>query len=211
MGHSCGGLLKSPKVNRFVRDFLQKSYFKSTKRAFRTRLLPKVTHQSSKTSISYETSSKTHTSSLQNKCFIRDFLQKSRVKSPKRAFRTRRPPKLTRQNLQNEHYQAGSTIGAHTSSSPAKHFRDSSPSEQRLRARQSQCHSDITCPRVYHAQSTAPRRRHTSQPHDSLRLPRNSHFHTSKPHKVLHLPRKVTISYHVSFNKICTADTTCLE
>ena len=67
---------------------------------------------------SYETSSKSHTSSLQNERFVRDVLQKSHVKSPTRAFRTRLPPKphvkspkrafrtrlpqkLTRQSLQN--------------------------------------------------------------------------------------------------------------
>ena len=68
-----------------------------------TRRPPKVmravcqTSVSYKTSVSYETSSKSHASSLQNKRFVRDFLQKSRVKSPKRAFRTRPPPKVTRQ------------------------------------------------------------------------------------------------------------------
>ena len=41
---------------------------------------------------------------LPNGRFVRDFLQKSRVKSPKRAFRTRRPPKVTCQSLQNEHF-----------------------------------------------------------------------------------------------------------
>ena len=34
---------------------------------------------------------------LQNDCFVRDFLQKSRFESARRAFRTRRPPKVTRQ------------------------------------------------------------------------------------------------------------------
>ena len=72
---------------RFVQDFLQKSHVKSPKRAFRTRLPPKATCQVSKTSVSYETSSKTHMS-----------------KSAKRAFRTRLPPKLTCQSLQNEHF-----------------------------------------------------------------------------------------------------------
>ena len=47
------------------------------------RLPPKVTRQVSKTSVSYETSSKTHTSSLQNERFVQDFLKKSHVKSPK--------------------------------------------------------------------------------------------------------------------------------
>ena len=91
-----------------------------------------------------------------------------RVKSPKRAFRTRRPQKLTRQSLQTERFvrrdflqkSSGNTHrSTHTSRSPAKQFRDSSPSKQRPLTRQSQCDSDI---RLYH----------NSQPHDSLHLPR---------------------------------------
>ena len=66
---------------QFVQNFLQKSHVKSPKRAFRTRLPQKVTRQVSKTSLSYETSSKTHTS-----------------KSAKRAFRTRLPPKVKRKH-----------------------------------------------------------------------------------------------------------------
>ena len=54
---------------------------------------------------------------------------------------------------------AETPIGAHTSRSPAKQFRDSSPSKQHPLTRQSQCDSDI---HLYH----------NSQPHDSLRLPR---------------------------------------
>ena len=59
-----------------------------------------------KTSVSYETSSKSHPSSLQNEHFARDFFQNSLVKYPKRdflknspfksakrAFRARLPPK----------------------------------------------------------------------------------------------------------------------
>ena len=90
-----------------------------------------------------------------------------RVKSPKRAFRIR-------DFLKNSHVkvcktsvsyetssksQAGTPIGAHTSRSPAKQFRDSSPSKQHPLTRQSQWDSDI---HLYH----------NSQPHDSLRLPR---------------------------------------
>ena len=129
---------------RFVRDFLQKSRVKSQKRAFRTRLPPKVTRQVSKTSVSYETSSKSHTSSLQNERFVRDFLQKSRCEAARRAFRTRLPPKVTRQvsktsvsyetsskshtsSLQNERFvrdflqkSSGNTHrSTHTSRSPA--------------------------------------------------------------------------------------------
>ena len=61
----------------------------------RTKLPPQVTLRGCKTSVSYETSSKSHASSLKNECFARDFLQKSHVKSPKRAFRMRLPPKVT--------------------------------------------------------------------------------------------------------------------
>ena len=135
---------------------------------------PKVTLRGCKTSVSNETSPKSHASSLKNERFVRslqnerferDFLQKSHVKSPKRAFRTRLPQKLTRQSLQNERFardflqkSSGETpIGAHTSRSPAKQFRDSSPSKRRPLTRQSQCDSDI---HLYH----------NSQPHDSLRL-----------------------------------------
>ena len=176
MGHSCrahSSYETSSKSHaarlqdeRFVRDFLQKSRDKSQKRAFLTRPPPKVTRQVSKTSVSYETSSKSHMSSLQNERFVRDFLQKSHVKSPKRAFRTRLPQKLTCQSLQNERFArdflqspAETPIGAHTSRSPAKQFRESSPSKRHPLTRQSQCDSDI---HLYH----------NSRPHDSLRLPR---------------------------------------
>ena len=43
-------------------------------RACRTRIPPKVKRQVSKTSVSYETSSKSEGPSLQNQCFVRDFL-----------------------------------------------------------------------------------------------------------------------------------------
>ena len=122
---------------------------------------------------SYETSSKSHTSILQNERFVRDFnLQKSRVKSPKRAcpkraFRTiLQPPKVTCQVSKtsmsyetSSKSQAETPIGAHTSRSPAKQFRESSPSKQHPFTRQSHCDSDI---HLYH----------NSHPHNSLRLPR---------------------------------------
>ena len=104
------------------------AHTEAVRRAFRTRLPPKVTlrgcktsvsppkvtRRVSKTSVSYETSSKSHASSLQNKRFVRDLLkshasslqnkrfvrdllQTSHVKSPKQAFRTRPPQKVTRQ------------------------------------------------------------------------------------------------------------------
>ena len=79
MGHSCRTLLWDTPVGHTLC----------------TRLPPKVTLRGCKTSFSYETSSKSHASSLKNERFVRDFLQKSHVKSPKRAFRTRLPPKVT--------------------------------------------------------------------------------------------------------------------
>ena len=78
IGHSCGTLLWHPLVRhppretscktltsstqneRFARDFLRNSDIKSPKRAFRTRLTPRVTRQVSKSSISCETVAKTH-------------------------------------------------------------------------------------------------------------------------------------------------------
>ena len=130
VGHSCRTLLWDTLVGHssyetsskrhtsslqnelFVRDLLQKSHVKSPRRAFRTRLPPKITCQVSQTSVSYETFSKSHVSSLQNERFVRDFLKSSHVKvcktsvsyetsskthmskSAKRAFRTRLPPKV---------------------------------------------------------------------------------------------------------------------
>ena len=105
---------------RFVRDFLKKSHVKSPKRAFRTRLPQKVTRQVSKTSVSYETSSKT---------------QKPKVCKTSVSYKT------------SSKSHAEPPIGAHTSRRPAKQFRDSSPSNQHPLTRQSQCDSDI---HLYH-------------------------------------------------------------
>ena len=95
---------------RFVRDFLQKSRVKSPKRAFRTRLPPKVTRQVSKTSVSYETSSKSHMSSLQNERFVRDIFQNSHVKVCKTSVSYKTSSKS----------QAETPIGAHTSRAPCQ-------------------------------------------------------------------------------------------
>ena len=59
---------------------------KSPKRAFRTRLPSKVKRTVSRTSFSYETSSKSAASSLQNERFVRDFLQMKSGKSLKRTL-----------------------------------------------------------------------------------------------------------------------------
>ena len=74
VGHSCGTLLwgTTTKVSNSQLSHLQKM------------------------SVSYGTSSKTYTSSLQSEHFGLDFLQNAHVKSPKRAFHTRLLPKFTR-------------------------------------------------------------------------------------------------------------------
>ena len=118
----------------------------------------------------------------------------------------------------------------HTSRSPAKQFRASSPSKQHPRARQSQCHSDIHLYRNSQqvaSQFPAPATNLSASPcltrtkycacHEmsppshlasNLTIPCACHeIRTSapqNPHKVLRLPRKVTISCHVSFNRTCT-------
>ena len=107
MGHSCRAL--------FVRDFLQKSHVKSPKRAFRTRLPPKVTRQVSQTSVSYETSSKSHVSSLQTERFVR-------AKSAKRAFRTRLPPKV-KQKHPSEHTHHAALPSSFASPAPPNNTR----------------------------------------------------------------------------------------
>ena len=148
MGHSCGTLeavLRAFRTRRPPKVTLRGC----TRRAFRARLSPRVTRQVSKTSASSETSSKSHVSSLQNERFVRDFLQKSHVKVCKTSISYETSSKS----------QAETPIGAHTSRSPAKQFRESSPSKQYPLTRQSQCDSDI---HLYH----------NSRPHDSLRLPR---------------------------------------
>ena len=88
-------------------------------------------------------------SSLQNERFVRDVLKNSHVKVCKTSVSYETSSKS----------QAETPIGAHTSRSPAKQFRDSSPSKQHPLTRQSQWDSDI---HLYH----------NSQRHDSLRLPR---------------------------------------
>ena len=94
---------------RFVRDFLQKSHVESPKRAFRTRLPPKVTLRGCKTSVSYETSSKSHASSLKNERFARDFLQKS-----KSSGNTHRSTHITQPCLAISRFQPLQTTPAHT-------------------------------------------------------------------------------------------------
>ena len=138
----------SLKNERFVRDFLQKSHVKSPKRAFRTRLPPKVTRQVPKTNVLYETSSKTHMS-----------------KSAKRTFRTRLPPKVQRKHP-SEH--------THHAALPSSFAIPAPPNDNRSHA-----NPNVT------ATFTSTTTHNLPIPcacHESFRV------HTSNAHKVLRLP-----------------------
>ena len=128
----------------------------------------RVARQVSKTSVSYKTSSKTHTS-----------------KSAKRAFRTRLPPKVKRKHP-SEHTHHAALPSSFAIPAPPNNIR-------------SHANPNVTAT-------------FTSTTTHNLPIPCACHesfpIHTStpqNPREVLRLPRKVTISSHVSFNKICTA------
>ena len=183
----------------FLRDFLQKSRVKSQERAFRTRLPPKSHTSSLKTSVSYKTSSKTHTS-----------------KSAKRAFRTRLPPKVKRKHPA-EHTHHAALPSSFAIPAPPNNIRSHANPNVTATFTSTTTHN-LTIPCTCHESF----RVHTSNGHKVLRLPRNATSVTPRnltipcachenrtstpqnPHKVLRLPRKVTISSHVGFNKICT-------
>ena len=156
----------------------------------------RVARQVSKTSVSYETSSKTHTS-----------------KSAKRAFRTRLPPKVKRKHP-SEHTHHAALPGSFAIPAPPNNIRSQCDSDIHLYTTTQNLTILCACHESFPI--------HTSNAHKVLRLPRNVTSLTprnltipcachenrtstpQKPHEVLRLPRKVTISSHVSFNKICT-------
>ena len=155
-------------------------------------------------------------SSLQNERFVRDFLQKSRVKSPKRACRTRLPPKVKRKHP-SEHTHHAALPSSFASPAPPNNTRSHANPNGTATFTSTTTHN-LTVPCACHESFPI----HTSNAHKVLRLPRNVTSLTSRnltipcachenctstlqsPHEVLRLPRKVTISSHVSFNKICT-------
>ena len=219
VGHSCSHLQDTPrtKVVPQSRQFsASSSHVKSPKRAFRTRLPQKLTRQVSKTSVWYETSSKTHRSSLQKEHFVRDFLQNSHVKSPKRAFRTRLPPKVKRKHP-SEHTHHAALPSSFAIPAPPNNTHSHANPNVTATFTSTTIHN-LTIPCACHESFPI----HTSNAHKVLRLPRdftsltprnltipcacheNRTSTPQKPQEVLRLPRKVTISSHVSFNKICT-------
>ena len=172
MGHSCrahSSYETSSKSHAarlqdelFVRDFLQKSRVKSQKRAFRTRLPPKITRQVSKTSVSYETSSKSHMSSPQNERFV----SKTHMsKSAKRTFRTRLPPKVQRKHP-SEH--------THHAALPSSFAIPAPPNDTRSHANPNVTNSTDLSILVWRTGTgdSDIHLYHNSQPPDSLRLPR---------------------------------------
>ena len=190
VGHSCGTLLWG---TLFVRDFLQKSRCETARRAFRTRLPPKVTRQ-----VSYETSSKSHMSSPQNERFVRDFLKNTNVshetssKSPAETSigAHTAPPNDTRSN-------ANPNVTATFTSTTTRKLPIPCACHESFRVHTSNAHKVLRLPRNV-----------TSVTHRNLTIPCACHENPTctpqNPHKVLRLPRKVTMSSHVSFNKICT-------
>ena len=189
---------------RFVRDFLQKSRVNPPKRAFRTRLRQKLALRVCKASVSYETSSVTRQSSKTSVSY--ETASKSHMaKSPKRAFRTRLPPKVKRQGRQSiqikQPCRAVSRLQGHT---PITMSRRHSPRPQLVTSRfpgpaTKFCNSHRVLRLPRNAISATPR---------NLTIPCTCHENCTStpqsPRKVLRLPPKVTISYHVSFKKICT-------
>ena len=86
---------KSFQNEHFVRGFRNFSRNKLPKRAFRAMPPTIFREKASKRIVSCEASSKFHRRSFQNERFVRCFLQNSRNKLPKRAFRAMLPTILT--------------------------------------------------------------------------------------------------------------------
>ena len=80
-----------------MRGFLKISQNKLPKRTFRARLPQNFSDKASKTNVLCEASSKFHRTSFQNERFVRGFLEISKNKLPKRAFRARLPQIFTEQ------------------------------------------------------------------------------------------------------------------
>ena len=150
----------------------------------------------SKTSVSYETSSKTHTS--------------------KSAKRTRLPPKVKPKHPSERTHHAA-LPSSFAIPAPPNNIRSHANPNVTATFTSTTTHN-LTIPCACHESF----RVHTSNAHKVLRLPRNVTSVTPRnltipcachenrtstpqnPRKVLRLPRKVTRSSHVSFNKICT-------
>ena len=137
-------------------------------------------------------------------------------KSAKRAFRTRLPPKVKRKHP-SEHTHHAALPSSFAIPAPPNNIRAHANPNVTATFTSNTTHN-LTIPCACHESFPI----HTSNAHKVLRLPRNVRSLTPRnltipcachenrtstlqsPHEVLRLPRKVTISSHVSFNKICT-------
>ena len=174
-GHSCGTLLYETLVGYSCRTLLWDTLVGHSC----------GTRQVSKTGVSYETSSKSHASSLQNERFVRDFLQNSHVKI-KREFRTRLPPKVQRQHP-SEHTHHAALPSSFATPAPPNNTRSHANPNVTATFTSTTTH-DLTIPCACHESF----RIHTSNAHKVLRLPRQVTSVT---------PRNLTIScaYHTKF------------
>ena len=122
VGHSCRTLLRDSPVGHCI------SLARRARSPQRVARAPDKAH--SRLHFAHSTraiSAEGCASSLQNERFVRDFLKNSHVKVCKTSVSYETSSKS----------QAETPIGAHTSRSPAKQFRDSSPSKQHP------CHTPI--------------------------------------------------------------------
>ena len=156
-----------------------------------TRSPQRVARQVSKTSVLYETSSKTHTS-----------------KSAKRAFRTRLPPKVKREHP-SEHTHHAALPSSFASPAPPNNIHSHANPNGTATFTSTTTHN-LTIPCACHESFPI----HTFNAHKVLHLPRNvtsltprhltilcaCHENRTSTHEVLRLPRKVTISSHVCNN-----------
>ena len=195
MGYSCRTFLWGHSCRTLLWDAL-------VGHTLRTRLPPKVTLRRCKTSVSYETSSKSHASSLKKERFVRDFLQKSHVKSPKRAFRPRLPPKVTCQVPKaSVSYETSSKT--HISKSAKRTLRTRLPPKvQRKHPSEHTHHAAlpssfaIPAPPINTRSHANPNVRHSPLPQlTTCTIPCACHENRTStpqnPHKVLRLPRNV--------------------
>ena len=172
MGHSCRTLLWDTLVGHTLH----------------TRLPPKVTLRGCKTSVSYETSSKSHAPSLKNERFVRDFLQKSHVKSLQnerfvRDFLQKSHVKVCKTNVS---YETSSKSQAET---PHRSTHITQPcqavSRFQLPPNNTRSHANPNVTATF-----------TSTTTHNLPIPCACHesfrVHMSNAHKVLRLPRHVT-------------------
>ena len=182
MGHCCGSLaegcagtgqialslafraLDTRDLRRGLRAHGTNRTLACISRTRQARSPQRVARQVSKTSVSYETSSKTHMS-----------------KSAKRAFRTRLPPKVKRKHP-SEHTHYAALPSSFAIPAPPNNIRSHANPNVTATFTSTTTHN-LTLPCACHDNGAS--------------TPQN-------PRKVLRLPRKVTISSHVSLNKICT-------